>query len=212
MQVRERKIRLRREIRDAVRMAFVDVSERRNVEGKLVAGLDMVIRNSRISSDRGIWAFWPTLPEEPDFRDWLTGLMVSGIKIGLPRLNWEDRSLEFRQVSDPVRELEFDGKGLAQPRIDLPDSGADTVAVILVPGLAFDLQGGRLGRGAGFYDRTLAKVPESVLRIGVCYDQQVVDEVPQDSWDRKVHAILSPDKGLRECRDVRAGRNVSYES
>ena len=212
MQVRERKTRLRREIREAVRAAFGDENERHKAEGKIVEGLDLVIRNSRIPPDRGIWAFWPTLPEEPDFRDWLAGAMVSGLKVGLPRLNWEDRSLEFRQVCDPARELEFDDKGLAQPRVDLPEFGADTVAVILVPGLAFDMQGGRLGRGAGFYDRTLAKVPESVMRIGVCFDQQVVDEVPQDSWDRKVHAILSPEKGLRECRDVRAGRIVSYET
>ena len=212
MQVRERKIRLRKEIRDTVRMAFLDVNARRKAEGKLVAGLDGLIRNSEIPSQCGFWAFWPTLPEEPDFRDWLAGAMVSGMKIGLPRLNWEDRSLEFRHVCDPARELEFDDKGLAQPRVDLPSFGADTVDAILVPGLAFDMQGGRLGRGAGFYDRTLTKVPESVLRIGICFEQQVVDEVPQDSWDRKVHAILSPDKGLRECRDVRAGRGVAYES
>jgi len=193
-------------MREAVAASFVGVTERRQAEEKLVRDLDQLILSSRIQSPEGIWAFWPTLPEEPDFRDWLTGLMAKGMKIGLPRLNWEDRTLEFRQVVDPQRDLEVDAKGLAQPKADLREFEIDRIAVILVPGLAFDAKGGRLGRGAGFYDRTLAKVPEHVKLVGICFDVQIVDEVPQDPWDRKVHAILSPGMGLRSCGDDRDGQ------
>lgn len=204
--IRERKLQLRNEMREAVADAFAGTIERQEAEKKLVRELDQLISISRSQSSMGIWAFWPTLPEEPDFRDWLTRLMETGMKIGLPRLNWQERSLEFRQVVDPERDLEHDSKGLAQPRADLPNFDFDEISLILVPGLAFDAKGGRLGRGAGFYDRTLAKVPEHVRRVGICFDVQIVDEVPQDPWDRKVHAILSPDKGLRSCGDVREGQ------
>lgn len=204
--IRERKIQLRNEMREAVAAAFAGTFERQEAEKKLVSELDQLVSNLRIQSSMGIWAFWPTLPEEPDFRSWLIRLMATGMKIGLPRLNWQDRSLEFRQVVDPDRDLELDSKGLAQPRADLPEFDFDSISLILVPGLAFDANGGRLGRGAGFYDRTLAQVAEHVRRVGICFDVQIVQEVPQDPWDRKVHAILSPDKGLRSCRDDREGQ------
>jgi 5-formyltetrahydrofolate cyclo-ligase len=69
--------------------------------------------------------------------------------------------------------------------------------VIVIPGLAFDLRGGRLGRGGGFYDRLLSSVSGDF--IGFCFDEQVVDEVPKMEHDVHVHKIFT-DERVIECR------------
>lgn len=206
MEIPALKKSLRSEIRAEIRRTFggSEGAERKHAaERKLVDSLDRWYRETSRPGHAGFWAFWPTLPEEPDFRNWLRRLMLEGVPIGLPRLSWDDRILEFRKVDDPQRDLEFDSRGLAEPRADLPLFEPVEVRRILVPGLAFDLAGRRIGRGAGFYDRTLAGVAATVTTVGIAFDLQVVDQVPTDEHDRSVQWLLTPDAGLRECRDDR---------
>ena len=63
--------------------------------------------------------------------------------------------------------------------------------VVVLPGLAFDRMGCRLGRGQGFYDRTFGAAAPTPLLIGACYDFQLVDRVPHGSHDRRVDAIVT---------------------
>ena len=67
--------------------------------------------------------------------------------------------------------------------------GADDV-LFLVPGVAFDFRGVRLGRGGGWYDRTLAQHPEGT-RLGLGYEFQLVPELPEAPWDVRMHAIVT---------------------
>ena len=62
----------------------------------------------------------------------------------------------------------------------------------LVPGLAFDEQGRRLGQGGGFYDRALAHAREEALVIGIAFDEQIVESVPAGELDRRVDYVLTP--------------------
>lgn len=98
--------------------------------------------------------------------------------------------------------LEKGDRGVLEPRegygeVLVPDGGAQIA--VLVPGLAFDRSGRRLGRGGGFYDRFLARPDMAeAVRIGVCWSMQVVPEVPTDSYDMVMdwvcheRGILSP--------------------
>lgn len=63
------------------------------------------------------------------------------------------------------------------------------IELALVPGVSFDKEGNRLGRGKGFYDRLLPKL--SSYNIGICYDFQVSPHVPCEPFDRKMHAVLT---------------------
>jgi 5-formyltetrahydrofolate cyclo-ligase len=62
--------------------------------------------------------------------------------------------------------------------------------VIVIPGRVFDIRGGRLGRGRGHYDRLLTMHSKS-LKIGVCFDVQLVDKVPMEEWDIPMDRIFS---------------------
>lgn len=70
------------------------------------------------------------------------------------------------------------------------------IDVIIVPAVAFDRTGNRLGRGGGYYDRFLKKQPHATL-IGVGYDFQLVDEVPVRKHDQKVHRIILPSQTIQ---------------
>lgn len=69
------------------------------------------------------------------------------------------------------------------------------IDLIVVPGVAFDAKGRRLGRGGGFYDRFIKKLTHTVL-VGVGYDFQLVDEVPAARHDQRVHRIVLPSKTI----------------
>lgn len=73
---------------------------------------------------------------------------------------------------------------------------SDSFDVVLVPGLAFDLDGGRLGRGAGFYDRFLATLPAQTRLVGVALDEQIVDKTPRDAFDLSVDALVTPSRSV----------------
>ncbi len=64
--------------------------------------------------------------------------------------------------------------------------------LILVPGLAFDTHGNRLGQGGGFYDRFLPHTGSGTITIGIAFDEQIIDAVPTGPHDRRVNYILTP--------------------
>jgi 5-formyltetrahydrofolate cyclo-ligase len=72
--------------------------------------------------------------------------------------------------------------------------------IIVVPGLAFDPGGNRLGHGLGYYDRFLGGLPGSVPRIGLAWAGQMVPEVPVDAWDVPVHALVTEQGVIRAPR------------
>lgn len=113
-------------------------------------------------------------------------LVQLGRSLCLPVVTALDAPLSFR-AWQPGDQLVPD---LAD--IDAPPASADTVTpdLILTPLLAFDAQGGRLGQGGGYYDRTFAAFPKAI-RIGVAYAGQAVDHVPMQVHDRRLHGVLT---------------------
>ncbi len=107
------------------------------------------------------------------------------------------------------------GRGLQPRRFDLAGRDLDVAAfapldalavdAVLVPGLGFDLAGGRLGRGGGHYDRLLAELRPDCVRIGLCFQGQLVARVPTDPWDQSVDWIATECGLWRGRRRVGAG-------
>lgn len=68
---------------------------------------------------------------------------------------------------------------------------AREIEVIIVPGVAFDRQGGRLGNGAGYYDRLLQSVSSQTRLIGICFEAQIVDKVIMETHDVRMHNVVT---------------------
>lgn len=86
--------------------------------------------------------------------------------------------------------------GIPEPSGDGSERLPPTLDAVLVPGVAFDASGGRLGWGGGYYDRLLASLPNAV-RIGVTLDAGLVDVVPMDPHDQRMHVVVSPTRTIR---------------
>jgi len=113
---------------------------------------------------------------------------VSRIRFVAPRVDL-DGSMTIRAY-DPDS-LETHPYGFRQPNAKAEPIDHGDIDVVLLPGLAFDGHGGRLGRGGGYYDRLLGRLPESTARVGVTSRGAVVDEVPVDSHDARVDWIVT---------------------
>ncbi|MCF7862326.1 5-formyltetrahydrofolate cyclo-ligase [Candidatus Woesearchaeota archaeon] len=72
------------------------------------------------------------------------------------------------------------------------------VDIAIVPGIAFDIKGNRLGRGGGFYDR----LDVDCLRIALAFECQIVNEIPVDAWDKKVDIIITEERLIRPTKKV----------
>lgn len=112
-----------------------------------------------------------------------------------PRI--DDRDELALHVYDDTS-LERHTLGFDEPRASASTVDPSDVDVVLVPGLAFDRSGGRLGRGRGYYDRFLARLPQGVATVGVTVDDAVVDSVPMDETDRRV-GWLATESGVDRC-------------
>ena len=179
--VEERKGALRATARRARRALTAD--ERRVASTTIAARLAAL----RDLTRAGTVAVFAATDEEPDLTALVAVLRARDVRVLLPRVVGDD--LELAELPGGADGLVPGYRGLLEPtgaRVD--EAGVDAV---VVPGLAFDPHGGRLGRGGGHYDRLLARVPESAVRVGVCFACQVVPRVPRQRHDRGVDVLVT---------------------
>ena len=182
----------KRSTRDAVRaqLAMVSGDDRARWSGEIAAALES---SQRWADARSVLVFLGD-EGEPDL-DGLIGRAIGrGVRVSAPRMDWDARTMDAVPLSD-LGSTETRRHGIREP-IEAPSIKPDELDLILVPGVAFDASGGRLGRGAGFYDRFLERAGEGPLLVGVCFETQVIGSVPQETHDRGVDALVS-ERGFR---------------
>jgi 5-formyltetrahydrofolate cyclo-ligase len=152
----------------------------------LIALLDA--RTIDLPPGAAVSAYWPK-GDELDPRPAMEALAARGHPIGLPVVVGRGAPLVFRRWA-PGDRLEPAGFGLREPAGDRPEV---IPALLLVPLLAFDRRGGRLGYGGGFYDRTLARLRDEgrPIAVGVAYAGQEMPALPQGPGDRTLDWILT---------------------
>lgn len=138
-----------------------------------------------IPSPKTIMAFW-SLPDEVDIRPLVEQLVEQGHTVVLPKVLDGER-MELRRFSSK-EDLAEGPYHLLEP-VGEQFTAYDTIDVVLVPGMAFDAAGHRLGRGKGYYDRFLPLVPQA-RKMGVCWPFQRVPEVPVDAHDFTVDMVV----------------------
>ena len=119
-------------------------------------------------------------------------LLQQGRLLVAPRVPAQGRVLELRQVADLKQDLAPSRWGIPEPlpeRCPLVDPAQ--IDLVLVPGVAFDRWGNRLGYGAGFYDRLFLRLLPSALRVACVHDALLVDRVPAEPHDAPVDLLLT---------------------
>lgn len=120
-------------------------------------------------------------------------ILMSGRKLVMPRV--AGNGLELCVVTNPVTDLAPGTWGIPEPVAGLATVAAEEINLFLLPGLAFDEQGGRLGYGRGFFDRVLKDAVG--VRIGLAFEGQMVGRVPVTKRDEPVDMIITSDRVIR---------------
>ncbi|WP_278261888.1 5-formyltetrahydrofolate cyclo-ligase [Nocardia sp. AG03] len=150
-------------------------------------------------ADEVVCAYVPIRGEPGDLR-MLDALRAGDATVLLP-VTGEPGPLSWARYEGPdsLRKARF---GLLEPTTPtLPPQTVAEATTILVPALAVDLRGVRLGRGAGYYDRTLGAARAGTRLIAVVRDTELVDRLPEEAHDRRMGWALTPRGGLRELGD-----------
>jgi 5-formyltetrahydrofolate cyclo-ligase len=122
----------------------------------------------------------------------------AGATVVYPRVAVEQPRLRFHVVT-PDTLMSVGAYGILEPPVDAPEIPAEAIDVVLVPGLAFDQQGRRLGYGGGYYDELAQRLRAHGrgFLVGLGYDFQVVDDVPAGDNDVALDCIVTDARVLR---------------
>jgi len=157
---------------------------------------DVVAEDRRFRQARTV-AIYAASDGEPDIRRLFDLGSSLGKTMLLPRCR-DGGSLSFHAVAR-FADLVVGSHGLLEPSEAVPAVDIDSIEFVVVPGVAVDQMGGRLGRGGGWYDRTLRDAgSRKAVVVGAVHSFQIVDRVPMSSGDRSVDAIVS-ESGLIEA-------------
>lgn len=126
-----------------------------------------------------------SLPDEVHTHDFLTKWQAKK-QLLLPVVVGDE--LELRRFSSP-NDLQVGAYNIQEP-VGECFNDFSTIELVVVPGMAFDKQGHRLGRGKGYYDRLLPKLTNA-YKLGVCFPYQYIEEVPTDEHDIRMDEVLT---------------------
>ena len=134
--------------------------------------------------------FYAPTPEEVDVWPLLVDSLAAGKAVLLPRYSLAEKGYVACRVTDAVRDLRTGHFGIREPHDECDKIASNRLDLILVPGLGFDFDGHRLGRGKGFYDQLLTTLQGTTC--GVAFDQQIVARMPAEPHDMRLSCILTP--------------------
>lgn len=140
--------------------------------------------------------FYAPMADELDVWPLLVDSIAAGKTVLLPRFEPEQGHYVACHIKDAARDVRVGKFGVREPVATCEKILLNRLDLILVPGVAFDMEGRRLGRGKGFYDRLLSALHGPAC--GVAFDQQIVSHVPVAPHDIRVSCILTPTRWQSE--------------
>lgn len=143
------------------------------------------------SAAQSILCFVPAR-DEPDIWPLVAEALAEGRHVLLPRYSPTTDTYVAAMIRETPQDLQPGQFGILEPRAECPIFNLKQLDLALVPGLGFALNGVRLGRGQGYYDRLLAGVPG--CKCGVAFDCQVAVEIPAEPHDVRLDCILTPSR------------------
>ncbi len=182
------------DLRQKIRVALEKISP----AVRAVESIDLCDRlEMQLRSAHSILFFAP-LPDELDVWPLLEKFLAAGKICALPAFDAATQIYSARRVVNLATDIAIGKFGVREPAAscaEIPLAGFD---LVLVPGVAFDSHGHRLGRGQGFYDRILSAA--SGVKCGVANDFQLVEQVPTEAHDAPVDFIVTPSRCVRRKR------------
>ncbi len=184
--VHEKKQQMRRTIKALLRGLSLEDRERRSEDVcRKIKSLPLYQKAKTI-------VFYYPLDKEVNVISLIVQALGEQKVVGLPRVLSDRKTLKMCRI-ESLSSLEAGPWGIRQPRENgLQEIETHNIDALLVPGIAFDRQGNRLGRGGGFYDSFLCATKDTAVKIGVCFSFQIQDNLPREPLrDAKVNFVVS---------------------
>lgn len=181
---------LRTRLRQQLRALDAETIHRRSL-----AAAEHLVATEAFHQARAMMLFLP-LAHEADARPIALRAWQSGKTVTVPLVSYEQKHMipvTIRSLDEP---METDGYGVRSPQTGEPYP-VELIDLVVVPGLGFDPQGHRIGRGAGFYDRFLSQPGFRGVICGLALDEQVVDAVPVHPHDVRLDMLVTDKRVLR---------------
>jgi 5-formyltetrahydrofolate cyclo-ligase len=165
--------------------------ERRNAVGQSGrAMIDHILATEHFQRARTVMGYW-SIGSEIDTLPFLQAALDTNKTLVLPKINRTASVLDLYQVTNLETDLQTGIWNIREPNPTIcRPATATQIDLILVPGVAFDRQGGRVGHGKGYYDKLLAQCPRA-YKIAAAFEGQVFDRVPMDPHDIPVDALIT---------------------
>ncbi|MDD4201856.1 MAG: 5-formyltetrahydrofolate cyclo-ligase [Candidatus Omnitrophica bacterium] len=181
-----RKQELRKEILDRLKKQPEDskITKENAIRDKFLSSEEFL--NNRVIM------FYVSMAEEVDTWTMIKEAIDAGKTVAVPYNLKETNDMVPVKIRDLKKDLEKGSYGIYQPKnkddnkVPLKD-----IELVIVPGVAFDTNKNRLGRGKGYYDKFLKKLPKKTVTIGLCFDFQIVKNLPVDHFDLPVDKIIT---------------------
>lgn len=200
MLVAERKAQLRRSERKRLRLG----EHQKALAGKSIAAQEQFL--AAFPPEPGsLVALYVAVAGEVGTERIRERYLAAGARLYYPKV-MEDGNLSF--YPDGGEDGWVRGKyGLLEPRVAPGAEGLrGGFRLVVVPGMAFDAMGRRLGRGSGYYDRFLIGMAGTAVTVGLAFSLQLLPEVPVDDWDVPVEAVVTEEGVIRVSRERQNGR------
>ena len=178
----------KRELRGAI-LKQRDALSADEIAARSAAAGKRLLSLSEVSAARLI-LFFVSFGSEIDTVPMISRSLAAGKRIAVPRVERRARKLMPYEVRDLQSDLEPGAYGILEPKPDRPPARLDEIDVVIVPAVAWDEEGFRVGYGAGYYDRFLPEVPQAV-RIGLGFELQVRSDVPRGPKDLPVDILVT---------------------
>lgn len=175
------KLHIKKRLREELRLRIEE-----HGEGDSLAVVEEVAGYLKERSYLKVIAVYAALPGEVDLKALLS---LVGCMWVFPKVEGEE--LSFFQVKSFEDDLIPGAYGILEPREGLAAVEISRIDLFLCPGLGFDVRGGRIGRGRGFYDRMLERARPGAVKLGVCFGHQIVDEVEMEHHDVRMNGVIA---------------------
>lgn len=151
--------------------------------------MSSVLTHPRVQEEDTI-LMYHSLPDEVDTHSALDKLLAMGKKVLLPKVI-SDTEMTIHEYTGKESLQPSEPYGILEPTTpELSIINCQLSIVVVVPGMAFDRQGHRLGRGKGYYDRFLSRIP-NIYKIGVCFPFQMLESIPSESTDVVMDEVIT---------------------
>lgn len=150
---------------------------------------EKLISDKRISDARVIFIY-VSYRDEVDTINFINYCLSKQKNVCVPKIISLKEGMKAVKIFT-LNDLKPNKMGILEPKNIEYSVSPEELEMILLPGLAFDNEGGRLGYGGGFYDKFLSDVPEKVIKLGLGYSFQVLDKVPMEQYDKPIDGIIT---------------------